>query len=192
MRIIHGVAALLVAVLLTASPAPAKPSDIPGWAEARWGMTAAELDRSFGQHLRHLSTPLQFKDTFANRLMDGVRIGGERFTAIFQMETRTGRLAQILLRFASGNPAYANYAHVRTALVEELGKPARIERETDDKSDLPWFRVLDRWVLPTTTVVLTYLDPNFDSTRDKSLTVRYFPSRPEKPTSCRTIPCPKS
>ena len=40
-------AALSVAALLQAAPAVAL-DDVPGWAETRWGMTAAEIEAALG------------------------------------------------------------------------------------------------------------------------------------------------
>jgi hypothetical protein len=167
--------------LLVVAGAQAAPRDLPGWEQARWGMTMDQLAHAFGPRLRKLGTAIYFSDSFVIQVIDDVRLGGERFTALFQMDPGRGRLMQVLLRFTGGTPNYASYAKVRAALEAELGPPAEKTRETDSKSDRPWFRVTDRWVFPTTSVVLAYFEPNLNGNRDKSLTVRYFPTRETEP-----------
>ncbi|HEY6335567.1 MAG TPA: hypothetical protein VI113_06735 [Alphaproteobacteria bacterium] len=141
-------------------------------------MTTEDLGKTFGQRLRKLSEGLQYKDSVGTAVINPVWLGPARFTAVFQMDERNQRLVQVLLTFTGGTPPYASYAQTRHALEATLGPPSRSERKTDYTSDIPWFRVVDRWTFPTTTVVLTYYEPNFeDMARDKSLTVRYFPTR---------------
>jgi hypothetical protein len=170
-------AAFALAVLAGAAPA-----DLPGWDRARWGMTAEDLDKAFGARLHRLSAVLRYKNSVATSVIDAAWLGPERFTAVFQMDERSGRLVQVLLKFTGGTPPHGSYAQTRRALEAAFGPPARSERETDNTSNIPWFRIADRWIFPTTTVVLAYFEPDFEDTaRDKSLTVRYFPTRSNEP-----------
>jgi hypothetical protein len=174
--------AILSAAFAIAFLVGAAPADLPGWERARWGMTTEDLGKTFGQRLRRLSTGLQYKDSVGTAVINPVGLGRARFTAVFQMDERSRRLVQVLLTFTGGTPPYESYAQTRRALETALGPPSRSERETDKTSNIPWFRVVDRWTFPTTTVVLSYFEPDFEDTaRDKSLTVRYFPTRSNEP-----------
>ena len=176
-------ATFVLAGFLTAALSGAAPLDVLGWEKARWGMTAENLDHAFGSRLHKLTSGIRYKDRVATRAIDSVWLGPERFVAVFQMDDKGGGLAQVLLRFSAGVPPHGSYARTRRALEESLGPPGKSERETADSSDIPWFRIVDRWTFPTTTVVLTYFEPDFEDTaRDKSLTVRYFPSRAKAKT----------
>ena len=139
-------------------------------------MTTSELAATLGPQLRKLPAAINFKNSFAYQVAD-VTLGPVRFVGLFQMDPGRGRLVQVLLRFVNGTPTTADHAQAKAALEAALGAPTKSEREADSSSNIPWFRLVDRWQFPTTTVVLTYFEPNFESTRDKSLTVRYFPTK---------------
>ena len=145
-------------------------------------MTTEELGKTFGPRLRKLSPGLQYKDSIGAAVINPVWLGSARFAVVFQVDERSRRLVQVLLTFNAGTPPFGSYAQARQALEGTLGPPGRSERKTDYSSDIPWFRVVDRWTFPTTTVVLTYFEPDFEDTSwNKSLTVRYFPTRPNEP-----------
>jgi len=141
-------------------------------------MTTEILDETFGSRLHRLTAEIRYKDRVATRVIESVWLGHARFMAVFQMDEKSRRLSQVLLRFTGGVPTHGSYAETRQALEASLGPPGQSERESDNSSNIPWFRIVDRWTFPTTTVVLAYFEPDFEDTaRDKSLTARYFPTR---------------
>ncbi len=171
MRAVVALVLLSAAALLPALRASAQGGDLAGWDKARWGMTMDELGAAFGPRLKKLPAPIYYRDSFAIQVVDDVTLGGVRFIALFQMDPGAGRLVQVLLRAKGATPTHTSYVDVLKALESTLGPPAKSERKTDYAGDIPWFRVVDRWTLPTTSVVLTYYNPDFAATLDRDLHV---------------------
>lgn len=183
MRAVAALVLLSAAALLPVVPASAQGGDLAGWDKARWGMTMDELAAAFGPRLKKLPAPIYYRDSFVTQVVGDVILGGVRFVALFQMDPGEGRLVQVLLRAQGATPTHTSYVDVLKALEATLGPPAKSERKTGYAGDIPWFRVVNRWTFPVTSVVLTYYNPNFAATRDKSLTVRYFPTHVKAPGS---------
>ncbi|HXQ65129.1 MAG TPA: hypothetical protein VN980_01035 [Alphaproteobacteria bacterium] len=183
MRAVVALVLLSAAALLPAVPASAQGGDLAGWDKARWGMTMDELAAAFGPRLKKLPAPIYYRDSFVTQVVGDVILGGVRFVALFQMDPGEGRLVQVLLRAKGATPTHTSYVDVLKALEATLGPPAKSECKTGYAGDIPWFRVADRWTFPATSVVLTYYNPDFAATRDKSLTVRYFPTHVKPPGS---------
>ena len=147
---------LTAALLLVSLRGVAQPADVEGWRAARWGMTAADLERAFGASLARLPGRWIYGGAYATRALDDVRIGQQRFRAIFQMNANSDRLQQVLLEplHRLGQEALfgATLAEMREtygpaggscAVPRAGGGPLSVER---------W------WRFQTTTVHLTFLD----------------------------------
>lgn len=145
------------AVLLTAAEAPAREADLAGWDGTRWGMTEAELGALFGKRLRRVDPPLVYDDATVGRFLPEAEFGELPFRALFQMDEE-GRLQQVLLERRDAQATPAAFAAALDELQARYGEadlvcgtPAR----GPDTSPVERERV---WILPTTTVHLSWLD----------------------------------
>ncbi len=170
------------AAVLTAftRPAVARPADLAGWGETRWGMTLQALDRALAGRIRVAESPLIFGPFRATRFLDRVSVAGRPFIAYLQTRGDDPRLAQVLLRYRGSRPAPADGAAVRIALTAELGPASEREVESDYGGSFPSFTVINRWAFPSTRVLRRYSDPNADvgEREPKELIIRYAPTRP--------------
>ncbi len=176
----HALFAALAACTLPPRVASARPDDLPGWDETRWGMSIAALDRAFAGRIRTAETPLIFGPYRATRYLDRVAVAGRPFIAFLQTTGEDQRLAQVLLRYRGSRPAPADGAAVRLALTEQLGPASERDVESDYSGSFPSLTVINRWAFPSTRVLLRYSDPNADAADRiaKELIIRYSPARP--------------
>ena len=151
----HG-AAFALLLCLAASATAAAPRDLAGWGEARWGMTGEALEERYGGALRELPARQVYGGAYADRMLPDVDIGGEPFTAFFQMTAATGRLQQVLLRWKRRQPSDRAFAAILAALRRRYGKEDLVCRQPKPG---PGDLVVERiWRFPTTTVHFTLLD----------------------------------
>jgi hypothetical protein len=163
------------AALARPAPAAAAPADLAGWGETRWGMSSDELARVFGPSRAHLERPLAYNEFIVRDTVSGLRIANRPFVALLQLDRRTERLAQVLLRYRGDFPMLSDFAAVRDALAEDLGAPTERRAETDHRGSFPSFWIEAAWTFPTTVVVVSLTDPNAKpwSRQRKTLVVRY-------------------
>ncbi len=147
----------LVGLCLVEPPAEAAPpDDVLGWRAARWGMTQPELQASFGFALAALPGRWQYGGAYAERAILNLSFADQRFIAFFQMGETTGRLQQVLLERQPRQTGPSAYEAVLGALQQEYGPPY-----AQCPPDRPGAAVKvreARWVFPTTTVHVVFLD----------------------------------
>ena len=153
----------LIAALLLFVPA-GRAADLPGWDAARWGMTAAEVERAFAGRAVRLGGRLDYRDAYAALGIPAVELGGLDFALYFQMAAATDRLQQVLLEHRKTASAEA-MAGVLQAMERRFGPPTAVCRDRGGRQAY-------RWVFPTTTLhlsafdlhgaALIYEDPNRD------------------------------
>jgi hypothetical protein len=155
--------------------AASAPADLAGWDETRWGMSENELARVLGRRSARLTSPLDYKELVVRATVPGLRLAGRPFVALLQLDRKTGRLAQVLLRYRGDFPMLSDFVAVRDLLAADLGAPAERRAETDYRGSIPSFWIEAGWTFPTTAVVLALVDQNADpfSGQRKTLTVRY-------------------
>lgn len=168
-----------VAAGVLAWPQAAAAGDPGGWDRARWGMTAAEIAAAFGGDLRAVEPPMVFGPLVARQVVPRVTVAGRPFLAFLQLDPASGRLAQVLLRYRGRNPTHGDFEAVAVALTAELGPPAAADATRDYSGSFPSFAVARAWRLATTSVTLSYQDPNGEpySGVRKGLAIRYAPAR---------------
>jgi hypothetical protein len=171
-------AAVALLCLFPAANAAAAAEELAGWESARWGMTRAELATAFGDRVTALARPLDYGKFVARDMIREVRIAGRPFVALLQLDRRSDRLAQVLLRFPGRFPTFADYRAVRLALEAELGSPARVRPETDYSGTFAAASIEVDWRLAKTHVRLRYTDAHGGVYRlqRKELIVRYYPA----------------
>lgn len=157
--------------------AAAAPADLAGWGETRWGMSSDELARVLGPRRARLPAPLDFKDYVVRDTVPGLRLAGRPFVALLQLDRKTERLAQVLLRYRGDFPMLFDFAAVRDLLAKDLGSPTERRAETDNRGSFPSFWIEAAWTFPTTAVLLSLVDQNAEpfSGQRKTLLVRYTP-----------------
>ena len=86
----------------------------------------------------------------------------------------------MLLRYPGSLPTFGDYHAVRVALEAELGPPAIVRPETDYSGSFPSASVMAEWRLPSTSVLLRYIDSRGGAWRfqRRELIIRYFPTTP--------------
>jgi len=164
--------------MLAFAPARAAPSDLAGWGATRWGMNRAALISAVGPSVVSLNTPLIYGKLVARDTLPGLRLAGRPFVAIFQLDSATETLAQVLLRYRGDFPMPADFIAVRDLLVAEYGPPPERRNEKDYSGSFPSFRLESRWRFPSTEIALSLTDPDAEplSGRRKTLVARYWPA----------------
>lgn len=167
--------ALCGGALAPAVLAASAPADLAGWDETRWGMSEKELARVLGQRSARLPSPLDYKEFVVRATVPGLRLAGRPFVALLQLDRKTERLAQVLLRYRGDFPMLSDFVALHDLLAADLGAPAERRAETDYRGSIPSFWIEAGWTFPTTAVVLSLVDQNADpfSGQRKTLTVRY-------------------
>lgn len=168
---------LLLGLISAAIPraAQAAPDDLAGWGETRWGMNGDEIARVLGPRRVRLATPLLYGAYIVRDTVRGLRLAGRPFVALLQLDGRSERLAQVLLRYRGDFPMLSDFAAVRDLLTAELGPTQQRRAETDGRGTFPSFWIEAEWTFPSTAVVLSLVDQNADpfSGQRKTLLVRY-------------------
>lgn len=147
---------LLGAVLALVLASAAAPPDLDGWRAARWGMSEADLREAFGQALKPLPGRWEYGDAYAEHALFDVALGGQTFTAYFQMNGESGRLQQVLLQGERTQATPLTYRKLLTALERRYGAP--VSACAVPKAGGGPLAVEMTWRFPTTAVHATLLD----------------------------------
>ena len=165
------------ALVLFAVPSSAQQKDVLGWEDSRWGMSERNLITAFGSRLTKLSEPMSFLDLHADYIVAALEIQGQRFTVFFQMDNRTNRLSQVLVRLNEMEarlPREELFSKLDSQLTQQYGPATSRSDERDFKSTIKSVCLNRTWKFSTTTVELYY---GWDSQINASLlTIRYFPT----------------
>jgi hypothetical protein len=168
---------LIGALMLSVVPSSAQQKDVLGWENSRWGMSERNLISSFGSRLTKLSEPMSFLDLHTDHIVAALEIQGQRFTVFFQMNNRTNRLSQVLVRLNEMEarlPRDELFSNIDSQLTHQYGSATSRSDERDFKSTIKSVYLYRTWKFPTTTVELYY---GWDSQIYASLlTIRYFPT----------------
>jgi hypothetical protein len=109
-----------------------------------------------------------------------IKLEGESFAVYFQMDKRTGKLSQVLVRSneqVARTPREKLFNALASSFSREYGKPSEQKDERYSfKQKYKGVELGRTWKFPTTTVELGY---GWDDQIYASLlTIRYFPTRP--------------
>lgn len=177
---------LLAAAAPLAAPLSARAADLSGWDATRWGMSSAEIARLYGARTVRLPGRVEFDGFYSDVALRRADLGGNGFIVYFQMDDRTGRLAQVLLERLKQYATAAAWDESIAALTQTLGPPTAVcDRAGKPFAGAPG--VLERvWVMPTTTVRASFLAfsaanperaPQDDGGFGRRLLIRYAPTR---------------
>lgn len=170
--------ALLLAAVTALAPLIAQAADLPGWDRTRWGMTSAEIAQLYQGRAVTLSGRIEFNRLYTDVVLRREPFAGHDFTVYFQMDDKTGRLAQVLLERRRQYATPPVWRDVLAALDGSFGAATRsCERHGDPLAGEP--QITERiWALPTTTVYASYLDfgNGERSELSRRLLIRYAPT----------------
>ena len=164
-------ALLLAFFCLTPVAAGAQPTDLAGWEQTRWGMSAEDLAVAVGPGL----VVRQLGNGGTDYSLAGFSLGGQTFGVRF-IQDFAGRLAEVVVGSGfTGTNRMEAAATLEAALVDAHGRFTHIivDRTVDDGDATLVTRKL-QWLLPTTTIILSHaMTASPEGTFD-TLTVRYF------------------
>lgn len=144
--------------------------DILGWQDARWGMTEADIVKTFSASLKKLPKRALYKNVYVDYVITDLKLNRENFTVHFQMDTKTNRLAQLLIRLdqmKSDSPRNDAFLGLEELLSQKYGTPSY---KRDEMEYL--ISRTRQWTFPTTTIELSY--GYIRSISSSLLTIRYF------------------
>jgi hypothetical protein len=159
--------------------APAATQASPGathWFEGLpFGADEAAILAKFGGQAQKVAKPENWGIWYVDYVIPEYKLGGVAFEALFQMDTKTRRLARVLLRKQSENQPLGSYAAdfkaVLAALTEKYGKPKGEFEGTRDAN----FREEQEWVSDPVTISLGHSQTVWPGGRNNEmLTVRYM------------------
>lgn len=158
-------AAVSLSILLNDAVA----ADLRGWNEARWGMSAAEIDATLGDAVRTVEPPLVYGGAHASREIPAVDVAGFAYRARLQFDDASGGLQQVLLERSRLPDAPRAYRAARHALAAEHGDPDLVcdsPRAGSDSSPVSRERI---WRAGATTIHLVFVDFSGGTLRYDSL-----------------------
>ena len=176
-----GFAVALVVFLGTSSPAQRK--DVRGWQGTRWGMSETALLNTYGSKLKKLPDREAFVWLHVDYVIPDFSLDGNAYTVFFQMDDRTNKLGQVLIRLnemETRTPRLEEFNRLERLLTTEFGVPAKDDQNFDEPaSNFRWIDQRRTWKFHTSTIELYYGWGN--SIYDSLLSIRYFPT--ERPAS---------
>ncbi len=136
--------------------AAAKPKDVYGWDNVKWGMTGNEVQAALGKEAKKREARHDKKEgMYADLELKGIKMGNGSFRASFWMDEDSKKLKRIVF-VPEGQPAQYEWAEtfvdLENYLVEKYGDPD-IEKTSNDPGTSA-----DRiWDFPSTEIEMSYL-----------------------------------
>lgn len=170
--------ALAPAWLLLAAHAVAAETDIRGWENLTWGMTAQQVDAALPRAVP-LSPPWDFGPLYAERMVQNVVVGGIAFDLVPELARKDGRLVQILFERRPPIPGPDELQSFVNDLHARLGPPS-------DSCVVESGLVTRLWRFPSAQVALTAVDFSADGSRNRlqRLLLRYTAAERAPPSPC--------
>ena len=157
MRILFPV--LLFAFLLVPAgtlQAAAKPSDVYGWDNLKWGMTGDEIKAAFGKDIKvHKPREDASEGAYSDLELTGLAIGGEQFRASLWMDNGTKKLRKMVFVPTGEQEGFAwaeTFIKVEEYLAAKYGDP-----DTEETSNDPGTSAERKWVFLSTVIELSYM-----------------------------------
>ena len=170
--------AVAVALLILGSTfVSAQSRDILGWQGTSWGMSQRDLEDLFGSRLQKLPKREAFFWRHVDYVIPEFLLDGNTYTVFFQMDDRTNKLDQVLIRLnemETRNPREEEFNRLDRLLTKEFGNSTE---KSDEKHSEPLvkYRSMYRsrtWKFPSSTIELYY---GWDNQIYASLlSIRYF------------------
>ena len=150
--------------------------DVPGWQEARWGMTEQQLLTAFKTDIKKLPKRMTYNTTYADYGILDYEIDGQKYNVYFQMSSETNKLSGVLVshtRTKSRTPLDIYFNNLDALLTRQYGA-AGYQKDEHENGVIS----LDRkWSFPTTTIKLGY--SWLSGINFSLLFIRYYPTGKE-------------
>lgn len=136
--------------------AGAKPKDIFGWDNVRWGMTTAEVEHALGKDVKKRKVRHDETDKMYSGLeLKDVEMGNTLLRASLWIGDDTQKLTRIVF-IPQGQPSQYEWAEtfidLESYLVDQYGDP-----DIEETSNDPGTSADRKWIFPTTEIELSYL-----------------------------------
>ena len=180
MKILSYTTTFWVLILLCLSNAYSQKEDVLGWREARWGMSGKEIADAFKGEVKAVTDhhPLS-GDYYVDYAIPNYELNGRMFTVFFQMDSKTKKLAQILIKANQGQIVHLdseNFLLLEASLRSKYGVPGYKKDDLEAQETGPITRER-RWIFSTSTIELGYA---WLQKQSGWLYIRYFPSRNDR------------
>lgn len=158
----------IVSVLFICSSFPlfALESELNGFGNSKWGMTADEVFSSENGNVVLLKKPLVFNKTVGLVQRDKIDISIYKFSAIYQFNSESKKLQQVVLKPIDNKYSYDVFESVESKLIIKYGQPAyrKALQRTEYKSIGKWTEdAKSVWRIGETEISILYFD-----TKEKS------------------------
>jgi hypothetical protein len=164
-----------VALLLALAVSAAAQTDVPGWQEARWGMTEKDLLEAFKTSIKKFDKrEIYGNERYADYGIPDYEVNGRKYVVSFQMDNENNKLSQVLVKYISMKAASSEEAIFDGLDALLTRKYGEAKYKKDDRKSDP-MSLERQWAFPTTTISLSY---SFMRSLDFSMVaITYFPTR---------------
>lgn len=100
--------------------------DEPGWEGTHWGMSEAEIVSVFSSRLKKLPQRKEFLRQYVDYVIPEFKLEGETYTIFFQMDIKTGKLSQVLIRLneqKARSPQVDAFNSLASSLKKQYSEP---------------------------------------------------------------------
>lgn len=107
------------------------------WQKARFGMTGAQIESTFGSEIKKSTSPVVYSGAYVEHKIPDLILDGQSFTVNFQMDSYTNCLSKILIAPAkegaklNSNSAEEVSRQLEQSLTEKYGQPQKLRDEAD-------------------------------------------------------------
>ena len=172
-----GTVALFAILFSVTAASQSKPKDVVGWEGTRWGMTAQDIAKLFGERAKRVPSVEVYGDWYYLYTVP-VDLKGQTYTAILLMDYSTTKLVRVDVRldqYESPAPREDVFDALDAMLTQQYGQPGSKKDER-----LAERREIDHtWKFPTSTVELWLHWRNDDHTGNVGIS--YYPTVAPKP-----------
>ena len=170
-------------IVFVSVPSSARPKDVPGSQGTRWGMSETALLNVFGSKLKKLPARQAFVWLHVDYVITDFAIDGNSYTVFFQMDDRSNKLSQVLIRLnemETHTPRLEEFNRLERLLTTEFGVPEKSDHNFLGPSSN--YRSIEQrrtWKFHTSTIEFYY---GWDDQIYASLlSIRYFPTEHPPP-----------
>jgi len=152
-------------------PCSSQVQDVLGWQDSRWEMSTAEIQAIFKSNVTKLPKREDFGTVYVDYAILNYDIEGGKYTVFFQMDKKTEKLSQVLIRSDNKLPSELYFNKLESLLISKYGSPGY---KNDDRK--PVISLDRQWTFSTTTIELSY---RWDGLVEfgSQTTIRYFPTK---------------
>ena len=107
------------------------------WQKARFGMTGAQIESTFGSEVKKYANPDVYSGAYVEHKVPSLILSGQNFTVYFQMDSYTNCLSKVLIAPAkegaklNSNSAEEVARQLEQSLTEKYGQPQKLRDEAN-------------------------------------------------------------